>query len=45
MMSVPDVDYDLRYDPNEVRADGTVIVRVSRASSRRSSGRRHGLGR
>jgi hypothetical protein len=31
MMSVPDVDYDLRYDPNEVRADGTVMVRVSRA--------------
>jgi hypothetical protein len=31
MRSVRDVDYDLRYDPNEVRPDGTVVVRASRA--------------
>jgi len=26
-----DVDFDLLYDPNEVRPSGTVMVRVSRA--------------
>ncbi len=31
MMSVSDVDYDFGYDPNEVRPDGRVMVRVSRA--------------
>jgi hypothetical protein len=34
MMSVPDVDYDLLYDPNEVRPNGTVTVRVSRSPRR-----------